>query len=191
MGWFRKEPIHKRLARDLTPITPDGLLGQPPALDNEAGLGVAGIHGVPRPRRWDAVVSAEAPGLRGDQVRFVALEGGDLVVDEDEPDETLGPLADAVEQTLGPPYRAEAVRRDGDVWAVAARRIEVAELEADGDELELVVSEDGSRSLTVDGARSFGSLPELERIGSRHGSAFVARATRIDDGLWDVETSAL
>ena len=47
--------------------------------------GVTGIHGVARPRRWDAVASAEGPGLAGDEVHFVALPNGDLVVDEDEP----------------------------------------------------------------------------------------------------------
>ena len=145
---------------------------------------------MPRPRRWDAVASAEAPGLSGDEVHFVSLPNGDLVVDEDEPPDTLGPLADAIEQTVEPPYRAEAVRQGEDVWAVAARRVEVAEFEADGDELELVVN-DGFRTFTVDGTRAFGTIPELERLGASQSDSYVVRATRLDGNVWEVTASAL
>ena len=185
---FRREPLHKKLARQAQP----GAIRAPRriALDPGPHWGNAGIHGVPRPRRWDAVASAEAPGLSGDEVHFVALPNGDLVVDEDEPADTLGPLADAIEQTVEPPYRAEAVRQGEDVWAVAARRVEVAEFEAEGDELELVVN-DGTRTFTVDGARAFGTIPELERLGASQSDSHVVRATRLDGNVWEVTASAL
>ena len=183
---FRREPLHKKLAREAHLEQSEAA----PIVDPGPHWGNAGIHGVPRPRRWDAVASAEAPGLSGDEVHFVALPNGDLVVDEDEPADTLGPLADAIEQTVEPPYRAEAVRQGEDVWAVAARRVEVAEFEAEGDELELVVN-DGSRTFTVDGARAFGTIPELERLGAREGESYVVRATRLDANLWEVTASAL
>jgi hypothetical protein len=183
---FRREPLHKKLAREA------GLEQQESGrlVDPGPHWGATGIHGVPRPRRWDAVASADAPGLAGDEVHFVALPNGDLVVDEDEPPDTLAPLADAVEQTLEPPYRAEAVRRHEDVWAVAARRVRVAAFHADGAELELVSSE-GGRTFTVDGERTFGSVPELERIGRAEGSHYVVRASRLDRGLWEVEADPL
>jgi hypothetical protein len=183
---FRREPLHEKLARE------GGLgeTGDPEPVDVGPNWGTAGIHGVPRPRRWDAVSSADAPGLAGDEVHFVALPNGDLVLDEDEPEDTVSPLADAVEQTIEPPYRAEAIRRGGEVWAVAARRIEVAEAEIDGDEVELVVAE-GERTLTVDGAREFGSVPEFERIGSRLGDSYVLRARRLDERFWEIEATAL
>ena len=185
---FRREPIHKKLARQ---ARLDDLAGQDPApVDPGPHWGATGIHGVPRPRRWDAVASAEASGLHGDEVHFVALPNGDLVVDEDEPDDTLRALAEAVEASLEPPYRAEGIRRDGDVWAVAARKVQVAEVEAPGDELELVVS-GGERTLAVDGERGFGSIPELERLGEQLGPAYVVRARRLDDRLWEVEANAL
>jgi hypothetical protein len=185
---FRREPIHKKLARQ---ARLDDLSGQElPPVDPGPHWGATGIHGVARPRRWDAVASAEAPGLRGDEVHFVALPNGDLVVDEDEPDGTVRALAEAVEDTVEPPYRAESIRRDGDVWAVAARRVQVAELEAQGEELELVVS-GGERTLTVDGERGFGSVPELERLGERLGPAYAIRARRLDDRIWEVEASPL
>jgi hypothetical protein len=183
---FRREPLHKKLAREahLEQAEPA------PLVDPGPHWGATGIHGVPRPRRWDAVASAEAPGLSGDEVHFVALPNGDLVVDEDEPADTLGPLADAIEQTVEPPYRAEAVRQGEDVWAVAARRVEVAEFEAEGEQIDLVVNE-GGRSLTVDGARAFGTIPELERLGTGESDSYVVRATRLDGNLWEVATSAL
>ena len=185
---FRREPIHKKLARQ---ARLDDLADREPApVDPGPHWGSAGIHGIPRPRRWDAVASAEAPGLRGDEVHFVALPNGDLVVDEDEPDDTLRALAEAVEETIDPPYRAEAVRRDQDVWAVAARRVQVAELEAPGDEIELVVS-GSERTLSVDGERGFGSVPELEQVGERLGPAYVVRARRLGDRLWEVEANPL
>jgi hypothetical protein len=183
---FRREPLHKKLAREAR-------LEQAPErgpVDPGAHWGVTGIHGVPRPRRWDAVASAEAPGLAGDEVHFVALPNGDLVVDEDEPPDTLAPLADAVEQTLEAPYRAEAVRQNDDVWAVAARRIAVASFPAGGDELELVSGEAG-RTLTVDGERAFGSVPELERIGGSQGEHYVVRASRLDGEVWEIEADPL
>jgi hypothetical protein len=185
---FRREPIHKKLARQ---ARLDSTREEPPPVDPGPHWGATGIHGVPRPRRWDAVGSAEAPGLEGDEVHFVALSNGDLVVDEDEPSDTLRPLAETVEETIPPPFRAEGVRRDGDIWAVAARRIDVAELEAmPGDELELVVNQ-GDRVFSVDGERAFGSAAELERLGSRLGDSYVVRARRIDGRMWEVEASPL
>ena len=186
---FRREPIHKKLARE------GRLLDEatvPAVRDPETrgDWGGTGIHGVPRPRRWDTVASVRAPGLADDEVHFVAVANGDLIDDQGEPTEALGPLAEAVEQTLRPPYRAEAVRRGEDVWAVAARQVRVEELEADGDELELVAAE-GERVLSVDGRRIFGSLPELERIGSSESDSYVVRARRLDDRLWEVEVTPL
>jgi hypothetical protein len=185
---FRREPIHKKLARQAR--LEQETKAEPEPVDPGPHWGVTGIHGVPRPRRWDVVASADAPGLTGDDVHFVALPNGDLVVDEDEPFDTMAPLAEAIEQSLAPPYRAEAVRRDGDLWAVAARTVEVAELDAPGDEIELVVSQD-ERRLTVDGRREFGSVPALERLGEHEGSSFVARARRLDDRMWEVEVNPL
>jgi hypothetical protein len=182
---FRREPLHKKLAREA------GLEQQePPLLDPGPHWGVTGIHGVPRPRRWDAVASADAPGLAGDELHFVTLPSGDLVVDEDEPPDTVAPLADAIEQTIEPPYRAEAVRRQDDVWAVAARRVEVASFEADGELLELVAT-DAGRTLTVDGERAFGSVQELERVGRSQGESYVVRARRLEDDLWEIEADPL
>jgi hypothetical protein len=190
----RRKPLHERLAEagGLTPPNPGagGLNAQPPGWDG-APSGVTGIHGVPQARRWDAVVRADAPALKGDAVHFVALGDGTLVVEENEPDESLAPLADAVEETIPPPYRAEAVRRGSETWAVAATRIAVASLpDLSGDEAELTSTREG-KVLKVDGRTTLGSARGLERLGEAEGTEYVVRATRLDGSLWEVEATAL
>jgi hypothetical protein len=172
---FRREPLHVRLAREGGLSLDD--TNARPAWD------ASGIHGLHRPREWDAVVAVDAPGVNGDRAAFVALSGGDLVIEEG-PDD-LEPLATALERELAPPYRAEAVRREGPLWAVAGRRIELVELPGvDGEEVELTTN-GGERTLLVDGALRFGSIAALERPGH------VVRARRVDGDLWELETAPL
>src|SRR5918992_2199335 len=126
--WRREEPLHEKLARE-------GGLDFPRAVQDLAGpldprhpfWQVAGIHGVARAREWDAVVAAEAPELPGEELDFVALEDGTLVVDLDLPEDALSPLADALDGALEAPYHAYAHRREGDVWVAAAGVVEVVE----------------------------------------------------------------
>ena len=190
----RREPLHRRLADeaglslDGSPVQAPGPAAAPPGWDGEQ-RGEPGIHGVPRAKRWDAVATAHAPGLRGETVHFVCLPDGSLVVDEDEPDGSLTPLADALESRLAPPYRAEAVRREDGLWAVAGRSIALArEPGLDGDEAELVVTGSG-RTLTVDGRPRVARAPGLEAAGE--GDDYVVRASRLDGDLWEVEASPL
>ena len=192
----RNQAVHRRLAAAAGLSLGDaeqkmsGPPAAPPGWDGEQ-RGEPGIHGVPRARRWDAVATAEAPALRGSAVHFVALPDGTLVVDEDEPDDALTPLAGAVEARLEPPYRAEGVRRRGTLWGVAGRRIVVVrEPGIDGDEAELVVNA-GGRALTVDGEQRVPRAPAFEAAGAALGPEFVIRATRLDDDLWEVQASAL
>ncbi len=192
----RRKPLHEQLAEagefslGLPTGAAPGLIGQPPGWDGDQ-RGEPGIHGVPRARRWDAVASAAAPGLRGDSVQFVALPDGTLLVEEDEPDDALAPLAEAVEASIPAPYRAEAVRRGPETWAVAASRIAIAAVPGlRGDRAELVMTRDG-RTLTVDGRSTFGRAPVLERLGETEGTEYVVRATRLDGELWEVEATPL
>jgi hypothetical protein len=142
-----------------------------------------------RPRRWDAVVSAEAPDIRGDEVEFVALPDSSLVVESDTHGD-LTPLADAVEGRLGPPYRAQAKRQSARLWAVAARRIEIVSLDAGGEEITLS-EHSGNRTMTVDGEETVSSIPALEEIGRRQGDSYVVRAQRVDGDLWEVTAHPL
>jgi hypothetical protein len=186
----RREPLHVRLARE------GGLLGSEPSPESSGhpeplGRANAGVHGVARPRRWDAVGAASSPDLAGEEVTFVALPDGTLLVEDDLKPGSLSPLADAVETSLKPPYRAEAVRHHEDVWAVAARRIRVAELprHVRGDALELVAHE-GRRELSIDGDLEFGTIPALELLAAGRES-YVIRAERLDGELWEVVVSPL
>jgi hypothetical protein len=193
----RRKPLHVQLAEagDLS-LDPDravsrlGQVAEPPGWDG-APRGEPGIHGVPRARRWDAVATAEAPALRGDAVHFVALPDGTLLVEEEEPDDALAPLADAVETTIPAPYRAEAVRRGPTTWAVAASRVAIVEVPGlRGAQAELVVTRE-ARTLHVDGRPTFGSAPALDRAGEAQGAEYVVRATRLDGELWEVEATPL
>jgi hypothetical protein len=179
---FRRESLHERLARE------GGLLGPEPS-DTRPRWGETGIHGIHRPREWDAVATVDVSGLEGDQARFTVLPDGSLLVGEDE-DRQLSELADAVD--LSPPFRVEAVRRDEETWAVAAKRIEVVEVPdvPEGDELVLSVSQ-GTRELLVDGQPGFGSVPVLERLGEARYESYVVHAERLDGDLFEVRVSPL
>lgn len=194
MGFFRRErPIHQQLAKeggldyahDLADLSP-----REPIDPRHPFWQVVGIHGIPREREWDAVASTEAPGLPGDNVEFVALPDGTLVIDEDVPDGTLAPLADAL--SLPAPYHAFGLRQDADVWSVAAKRVQVVEVpeHVDGDEIQLVVT-DETRTLTVDDMPSSASIPSLEAFAAEQFGSFVLRASRLDDLLWEVNVIPL
>jgi hypothetical protein len=185
--FWRREPLHERLARE-------GGLNQAAAaapLDPRPGWQEIGIHGIQRAREWDATVTADAPDIEGDTVRFVALPDGTLLV-EDGPDDSFEPLAAAVEQSVGAPYRARAARQGESLWAIQARRIEVLELPdgTQGDAIDLTHTDEGS-TLSVDDARVFGSLPRLEERGAREGRDYTVHAERLDGNLWEVRAAAL
>jgi hypothetical protein len=150
-----------------------------------------GVHGIQRAREWDATVTADAPDIVGDTASFVTLPDGTLLV-EDGPDNSLEPLATAVEQAVRAPYRARAARQGQSLWAIQARRIEVVELPdgPEGDAIDLTHTADGS-TLAVDGARIFGSLPRLDELGARVGREFTVHAERLEGDFWEVRATAL
>lgn len=160
MGFFRRsKPLHERLAEEAD--LDIGARPRPRAfsgfLHDLTNPDAVGIHGLHRPREWDAVATLEAE-LPGDAVHFVALPDGVIVVEEDVPDGGLSPLADAIESSLQPPYRAQGVRRGERVWAVGAKRIEVRAFPGhEEDELELLEGDH-----VVLGRRLDGDLFEIE-----------------------------
>jgi hypothetical protein len=190
----RRRPLHEQLAREAglsfgTPHSDEH--AAPPGWDDLSPVTHPAMHGVPRPRQWETVVTAEAPHVKGDAIHFVAIDDGTLVVGQDEPEDALEPLADAVEQTLAPPYRAEAVRRDGGGWTVGASRIRLVEQRGlHGDEVELTCV-GGVHDLTVDGKHTLATAPAFTRAGEAEGRDYVVRARRIDGDLWDVEATPL
>ena len=203
MGFFKRErPIHEQLAeeagldidglddelaRGAAEELPEGssllkMLPGPSALSE-----ILAVHGIPRDREWDAMASAEAPDLPGDKLEYVALEDGTLIVDEDFPEDALTPLADALEGQIRAPYHGYALRQEGDVWSVAAKRVQIVEIPEDvpGDEVEMTLH-DGSQTVVVDGADSSAGIPSLEAFASQQFGSFVLHASRLDDTLWEV-----
>jgi hypothetical protein len=167
-----------------------GYLASPPGLDGELGLGIPGVSGVPRGRTWDAAASARAPDLTGETVTFVALPDGTLVVDVEVPDDSLAPLADAIEEALAPPYRAAAVRNEGDTWSAVAERIAVIELPGlEGDTVDLSVVA-GHRELNVDDEPTVRPIPALDALTEEHGDVAV-HGERVDGDLFAVDVFSL
>jgi hypothetical protein len=167
-----------------------GFLTQPPGLDGDPGLGLVAVHGVPRARTWDAVASARAPALPGGEVTFVVLPDTTIVVEEGVPDDSLAPLAEAVEQTLQPPYRAAALRHESGVWAVVAERVEIVELpDVESDIVDLTVV-DGERSLTIGHERTIRPLPALDVMVEVRGDVAL-HAERVDGDLFAVDVFSI
>jgi hypothetical protein len=185
VGLFRRrEPLHERLARE-------GGVGAPAAIDTRPPWQETGVHGIHRPREWDVTVNVVAPDVDGDAARFVVLPDGTLLV-EDGPDAGLEPLVAAVEKELTAPFRARGARQRDTLWAVQGRRIEVMELRGgpEGDTIDVTHTAEGT-TLTVDDARTFGSLPALEERGAREGREYTVHAERLDGDLWEIRAVAL
>jgi hypothetical protein len=191
-----EEPAHERLAReagiDLGAEGPDEPLAPVERIPLLQAFREAGIHGLHRQRQWDAVATAEAPELPGEELDFVTLPDGTLLVEDDVPDGALSPLADALEQELTAPYRAHAVRREGDVWGVAANRIEVVEVPeaVEGDTVSLAVQGE-ERTLLVDERPAWGDVPTLESFAAQRHRDYVLHAERLDGDLWAVKVNPL
>lgn len=187
--WRRRKALHEELAEGT------GLLEWQPRHELPGPRAFAGtldvLHGG-RQREWEAVASAEAPGLPGSELEFTALPDGTLLVEEELPEDGITPLGEAVEQTIQPPYRAVAVRREGDLWGVAANRIDVVELAEDvaGDTVSLAI-QGGERTLLVDDAPAWDSIPALEAFGTARHDEFVLQAERLDGRLWAVKVNPL
>ena len=186
--WRRRKPLHEELAQGT------GLLDWRPRYETPVPLfkGTLDVLHGGRQREWDAVATAEAPALPGDELEFAALPDGTLLVDDAIPDDALAPLAEAVEQALQPPYRAAAVRRDSTLWGVAANSIDVVEVPEDvpGDTISLAI-QGGERTLLVDDRPVWEPVPTLEEHAAGRHDEFVLHAERLDGRLWEVKVNPL
>jgi len=183
-------PRSRELVAALLNAQAGGFLATPPGFERETGLGIAAIHGSPRPRMWDGVASAVAPDLPGDAIAFVVLEDGTVVIEDDVPDGALIPLADGLERTVRPPYRAAAIRHDRHVWAAVAERTAIVELRLDeGDVVDLTVV-GGERELAVDGERTIRPIPALDLLTEEHGDVAL-HAERVDGDIFAVDVFPL
>ena len=160
------------------------------ALDPSRQWLAAGITGLARRREWDAVVTADAPGAAGDEVELVVLPGRPALVERSTEDVAVEPLVAALDRVLERPYRALCVRRP-ELWVLGAVTLETVELpDARGSEVEVLSDVDGLH-VRIDGLPALDRMPELERLGSARGEAFVVRARRLDGATFEVEVEAL
>jgi hypothetical protein len=193
----RKETLNEQLLREAGLEQAQALRDPAPLVPLEPPRSLYSRSGLPdgsgvEPREWDTAVTVSAPALAGDRVEFTTIPNGDVILGEEAGDADLSPLADALERHVSPPYAAQAVRQDGDVWAVVARQIEVAQIPfPDGEKLGL--SRNGDvEELRVDGEPSDAAVPsELEQLGEAVGDSFYVEAERIDGDLWEVRAAAL
>ena len=213
MGLFRRrkedETLNEQMLREagLEPL--QGVLDDPadpdqpqepspPPLPEEyAGTALAGdsagivLHAFEEPGDWDVVITVNAELLTGHYADFAVLEDGRLVVVEGSAKGDLAPFLAAIAHRLRPPYRALARRQDHELWSVAARQIEVIELDADGAGTITVESNDGTRVTRVDGTVSDQRFPVLEGAGRAEAADYTVLAERIDGGLWGARATAL
>jgi hypothetical protein len=198
LGLFRRrrETLNEQLLREAG-LDPAQALGARPPSPLQQPVSLLGALGVPdgsspSPKEWDVTATVDAPALVGRRIEFTTMPNGDLIVDEQTGDADLSPLADAVERRMSPPYRAVAQRQDGDLWAVGAKQIRVAQIAfPDGDKLEFSRHVDRGE-LRVDGEPSDALVPpELERLVETAGESFYVEAERIDGDLWEVRVTAL
>ncbi len=196
MLWFKRKPLHERLAEEGgLPLSeeeevsepPEGpLLPEPKYRDSWLAHGDSSAF-LLSPDEYEAHVVVEAPEIGGREVEFVALSDGSLIVGEAEGEASLDPLADAIERELTRPYQATGVRQGSGQWFVRARRIDLVELPGvERDELQLTVYE-GQWTATTEG-----DLRPLEDLAAGKGfDSYVARATRLEGDLWEVQVTPL
>jgi len=183
--------------RDSTRSLLNALMGAAAGVPTAPGFDLPGLTGVAQARGpWDVVTSAHAPDLPGDTVSFVALEDGTLVVDDDIPDGSATPLADAVERELHRPYEAVAVRRDDEngLWRIAAVDALVAAASPqDASERVDLARVGGEVSATVDGEDADPDRAPpglLDLLAHLDGDAALT-GERLDETTWVAQRWAL
>lgn len=166
--------------------------GPMPPLDTAPAWGSAGVHGIPRSRRWDEVALVPADGPAGAATAsFVLLADGGWVA-EGPAGAGLDGLAQAARRELAAPCRVEAVRRGPRLWACAASAIATATLPSGtpGDHIVLSV-QGGQRLLRVDDMPDFTPLPAVEALAAGLGPDFSVQAHRLAGDVWEVRAAPL
>ena len=161
-----------------------GGLGRP------QGPEIAGVTTGPGGRTWDAVAAADCPDLTGAGVTFTVLDDGTIIVSTDLPDGSLAPLAEALEATVSPPYRAAAARSEGTLWTGVAESVRILSAPGlGGDAIELSVV-GGQRELTIDGEGATEAIEALDALAEKHGDVAL-HAERVDGDLFAVDVFPL
>jgi hypothetical protein len=179
--------IDERLAAAIAKVPfvqlPEGWGGGP--------INIPGLTGgLPLDDPWDAVVTASAPGLTGDEVRFAVTGDGRTISGGDESSEALEELARAVARHLKAPFWAVAVPGEGDEWTAAGTQAEVLDLpDVAGDELEASrVGGETSGRIDDEDAELPPTVADL--LGRQEGDAAIV-AHRFAGPVWVAEIYSL
>jgi hypothetical protein len=154
-------------------------------------LNIPGLSSATRDDPWDALVSAHAPGLAGEEVRFAVAADGRTISGGDAPAEAVAALGRAVARQLEAPFWAIAVPDEGDEWTAAATAAEILELpDAAGDEIE-ASRVGGGVTVRVDGEESDAQVSAIETLLDRQGGDAVVVAHRFAGPVWVAEVFSL
>lgn len=154
-------------------------------------LNIPGLSSAVQDDPWDALVSAHAPGLSGDEVRFAVAADGRTIAGGDASADALAALARAVERQLDAPFWAIGVPDEGDEWSVAATGAEILELpDARGDEIE-ATRVGAVVTCRVDGQDAEVRLPAIDALLDRQSGDAVVVAHRFAGPVWVAEVFSL
>jgi hypothetical protein len=163
----------------------------PQAWEGGSRLNIPGLSPVTRDDPWDALVSAQAPGLVGSEVRFAVAADGRTIAGGEASADAVVELGRAVARQLEAPFWAIAVPDGGDEWTAAATAAEILELpDALGDEIE-ATRVGGAVSCRVDGEESDLQVPALEALLDREDGDRVVVAHRFAGPVWVAEVFSL
>jgi hypothetical protein len=163
----------------------------PQAWEGGSRLNIPGLSSVTRDDPWDALVTAHAPGLSGEEIRFAVAPDGRTIADAGVSADAVAALGRAVARQLEAPFWAIAVPDEGDEWTAAATAAEILELpEAQGDEIE-VSRVGGEFTCRVDGEESEAQLPAIDALLDREGGDGAVVAHRFAGPVWVAEVFSL
>ena len=163
----------------------------PQAWEGGSRLNIPGLSPVTRDDPWDALVTAHAPGLSGEEIRFAVTADGRTIAGGDAPLEAVAALGRAVARQLDPPFWAIGIPDEGDEWSIAATGAEIVEApDAPGDEIE-ATRVGGAVTVRVDGEESDVRLPAVGALLDRQGGDAVVVAHRFAGPVWVAELFSL
>jgi hypothetical protein len=172
VGWLRrrKETLNEKLMREAGLSASFDAEAEPAALPREAPPPAVQVPGsgswasehafLLRPREHDFFRPVVAHGIEGEQVSFDVLPDGTVLVDQEEGDATLAPLADAVEEEF-----AGLLERLDRAQVVAAAHLAVI-LADDLEQAFQVVNDFAPEHLEIVAADPARWLPLVENAGA-------------------------
>jgi hypothetical protein len=129
--------------------------------------------------------------LAGESFAFVALEDGSLIIEDQQGEEPLEPVATIVERRVTTPYRARGFRADAGRFLVIADPIDVIDLGTLVGESVQLVATASERRFTVDGVPVMQSPPPDLTAEADDAQPCIISASHIDEQWWELTVEEL